>query len=74
MSDEEDTTSDGRPVWLVRTPLWRSDTLNKLIHRLDQRLSKRDQTISHERRLGPPSSRMPSVHVPRDMVLEEYHI
>ena len=74
MSDEGDSIEDGQTVWLVRSPTWRSEELNTLVYRIDQRLALLPQPLSQPRRPGPHSERTPTARVPTDLIHPQYQM
>ncbi|XP_028413922.1 uncharacterized protein C14orf93 homolog [Dendronephthya gigantea] len=66
MSDEEDGKGAQNGSWIVRSAVWRSPELNKIIWETQLRLEE-DASSSHpknKRINGPPSSRIPPPHLP----------
>ena len=66
MSDEE-TDTENQDSLVKRTPIWRSEDVNKLLKKLDLRYSrnKKCSRPSKPRQIGPPSTRSKPSSAPR---------
>ena len=73
MSDEEEVVDGSSTIWLVRSPVWRSQLLNERIHNLDQRLARGPQQLCNRRRPGPHSTRLPTSRVPQELIDSAFH-
>jgi len=65
MSDEED--GEERGVWVVRSPSWRSQNLNTILERLQEKVASQDVSSRHpkyRRVRGRPSSRSAPSNAP----------
>lgn len=68
MSDEDDGEGDQTGLWVVSSPSWRSQELNRLLSVLHERANSKENSSKHPKNprvRGPPSSRPAPKNAPQ---------